>query len=263
MKTIHPQTGATAAPERIKLRGFWAPDQPELCAQFIAEHEKVLTDIGVNNIVATEHHWTTDPNCYVIVAIHEEQGMVGGIRLQLAVKGVNLPMVDAIEKAHPNVHMAMEELLPWGNGEVCGLWAAHRFLGKGVPTLLSKAVTTISVAAGAGRMVCFVAHYTQKYPAQNGFIVMENVGENGFFPAYPIPRITTIAMVNPDTMLLEHASQQQRQSIYSLRLRPEQTRMEVFGNAMLEVEYDLRVNTGVHDLYAYQQIESYRRMASA
>lgn len=249
-------------PDRIVLHAFKAPDEPGLCAEFLREHRKVLTDFGVNEIIATENPWVSDPNCYVIVALHEEHGMVGGIRLQLAEPGVNLPMTDIIEKTHPHVHAAMDELLPWGNGEVCGLWAAHRYLGKGVPTLLSKAVTTIAVAAGAGRMVCFVAHYTQKYPAQNGFIVMENVGDHGFFPAYPIPRITTIAMVNPDTMLLEHASLEQRLSIYSLRLRPEQTRMEHVGNTSMEVAYKMRINANVHDLYAYRQIESQRLTAT-
>ncbi|MBS1942246.1 MAG: hypothetical protein JST38_15355 [Bacteroidetes bacterium] len=262
MKIPHPPVTHSNAPDKILLHAFKAPDEPGLCAEFLQEHRKVLTDIGVNEIVATENPWVSDPNCYVIVALHEEHGMVGGIRLQLAAPGVNLPMTDIIEKAFPQVHQAMDALLPWGNGEVCGLWAAHRYLGKGVPTLLSKAVTTISVAAGAGRMVCFVAHYTQKYPAKNGFIVMEDVGDHGFFPSYPIPRITTIAMVNPDTMLLEHASSEQRLSIYSLRLRPEQTRIERFGDTELEVEYKMRINANVHDLYAYGQIAAQRLQAT-
>ncbi len=252
----------TELPERITLQAFCAPDQHELCDEFVREHGKVLTDIGVNTLVATEHAWTKDPSCYVIVALHKTMGMVGGIRLQLATEGVDLPMTEIIGKTHPAVYPAMDALLPWGNGEVCGLWAAHRFLGKGVPTLLSKAVTTISVAAGARRMVCFVAHYTQRYPAKNGFIVMEHIGDKGFFPAYPIPRITTIAMVNPDTMLLEHASPAQRQSIYSLRLRPEQVLVEAYGDQSLEVDYQLRVSTRMHDLYAYQQIAAERKVAN-
>lgn len=249
--------------DQIVLHAFRATDEPGLCEEFLREHRKVLTDIGVNELVATEETWMSDPNCFVIVAQHAEQGMVGGIRLQLAVSSVDLPMTDAIKRTDPRIHKAMEELLPHGNGEVCGLWAAHRFLGKGVPALLSKAVTAISVAAGARRMVCFVAHYTQKYPAKNGFVVLETVGENGFFPSYPIPRITTIAMVNPDTMLLEHASNEHRQSLYSLRLRPEQTRVEEYGGSSLEVQYRMRINAQVHDLYAYQQIDALRLQASA
>ncbi|MCC6839877.1 MAG: hypothetical protein IT230_06940 [Flavobacteriales bacterium] len=263
MKAIYPTPQPEGKLDRITLRAFRAPDDPGLCQEFIEEHQKVLTDIGVNQLIARDHAWVNDPNCCVIVARHAEHGMVGGIRLQLAEPGVNLPMVDSIEKSDPRVHLAMEELLPWGNGEVCGLWAAHRYLGKGVPGLLSKAVTTISVAAGAGRMVCFVAHYTQKYPAKNGFIVLDSVGENGFFPSYPIPRITTIAMVNPDTRLLEHASLEHRLSIYSLRLRPEQTRIETFGDTSLEVKYELCINAQVKDLHAYRQIEEQWRAACA
>lgn len=262
MKPLEPDQQQAEPVERITLKAFCAPDEPELCKEFLREHRKVLEDIGVNEIVATENPWVNDPNCFVIVALHRDFGMVGGIRLQLAAPGTKLPMAESIEKYDVRIHDALQELLPAGNGEVCGLWAAHRFLGRGVPALLSKAVTAISVAAGAGRMVCFVAHYTQKYPAKNGFVVMESVGENGFFPAYPIPRITTIAMVNPDTMLLEHASDEQRLGIYSLRLRPEQIRMEAYGSTTLEVNYHLRVNAGVHDLYAYSQIAALYRMGN-
>ena len=263
MKAVYSTQAAPSTNERISLRAFRAPDEPALCKEFLAEHRKVLTDIGVNTLVGQDEAWTRDPLCFVIVARHDTAGMVGGIRLQLAAKDVNLPMTDSIAHSDPRVHRVMEELLPWGNGEVCGLWAAHRFLGKGVPGLLSKAVTTIAVAAGAGRMVCFVAHYTQKYPAKNGFVVMETVGDNGFFPSYPIPRITTIAMVNPDTRLLEHASLEHRLSIYSLRLRQEQTRLETFGDTTLEVAYNLCINAQVKDLHAYQQIKELRQAACA
>jgi hypothetical protein len=69
-------------------------------------------------------------------------------------------------------------------------------------------------------------------------------------------------MVNPDTLLLEYASHEQRQSIYSLRLRPEQTRIELYGDCALEVEYKMRISANVHDLYAYGQIEAQRMQAT-
>ena len=248
--------------ERITLKAFKAPEEPGLCAEFLAEHRKVLEDFGISHVTTNNEIWMHDPDCYVIVALHETLGMVGGIRLKLDQPDSPLPMADAIRKLDPKIDTALAELQPYGNGEVCGLWNAHRYNGRGIPVLLSQAVTAIAVAAGARKMVCFVAHYTQKHPARNGFVVMDNIGDNGYFPDYPIPRIIAIAMMNPDTMLLEQANAAQRQLIYSLRLRPEQVRVETPGSVPLEINYQMRLNSNVHDLYAFQQIEAARLMAS-
>lgn len=247
--------------ERITLKAFQAPDEPELCAEFLMEHRRVLEEFGISHVSTNNEVWMHDPYSYVIVALHETMGMIGGIRLQIDHPGTSLPMSEAIRKLDPKVDQVLQELEPVDNGEVCGLWNAHRANGLGIPVLLSQAVTAMAVAAGARKMVCFVAHYTQKHPARNGFVVLDSVGDHGYFPGYPIERIIAIAMVNPDTMLLEHASTEQRQLIYSLRLRPEQVREETPGKAPLEVTYRMRLSANVHDLYAYQQIEQARLMA--
>lgn len=249
--------------ERITLKAFRAPDEPGLCAEFLDEHRKVLADFGISHVSTNNESWMHDPYHYVIVALHETMGMVGGIRLHIDHPGTELPMVEAIRKLDPNVERVLGELEPFGNGEVCGLWNAHRFNGHGIPVLLSQAVTALSVSAGARKMVCFVAHYTQKHPSRNGFIVLDSLGDHGYFPGYPIERIIAIAMVNPDTMLLEHATTEHRQLIYSLRLRPEQVRMEKPGREPMEVTYRMRLSSNVHDLYAYQQIEKARLAAAS
>jgi hypothetical protein len=124
----------------------------------------------------------------------------------------------------------------------------------GVPVLLSQAVTAMSTMADAKRMVCLVAHYTQRHPRRNGFVVMKDVGKDGTF-SYPIPSITAIAMVNPDTMTLPCATDVQRQLIFSLRIRPKQIRIEAPNSQPIEVHYDLQIQTNMYDLHAYKAIE--------
>lgn len=245
-------------PESITLKAFKAPEEPALCTEFLREHRKVLEDFGISHVSTNNEVWMHDPTTYVIVALHESLGMVGGIRLKLDHPGSPLPLSNAIRKMDPRVDEVLQEYQAGGNGEVCGLWNANRYNGKGIPVLLSQAVTAISVSVGARTMVCFVAHYTQKHPARNGFVVLDRVGDNGFFPSYPTPRIIGIVMINPDTMVLEHATAEQRHLLYSLRIRPEQTRTEKPGSTLLEVKYSIRLNCNVHDLYAFQQIENTR-----
>jgi hypothetical protein len=243
--------------DTITLKAFSAPQSPSLCAEFLSEHAKVLADFGIPQTVAPDTSWTLDPHCFVIVALHKELGMVGGIRLQMDKPGKPLPMATVIENMDPRITAELDRLSAYGNGEVCGLWNANRYANKGIPILLSLAVTAIATQAEARRMVCFVAHYTKKHPSRNGFIVMQGVGDNGSFD-YPIPRIKSIAMVNPDTVLLPYATIEQRQQIFSLRLRPRQSKMECPSGTELMIEYDLAMGQQVIDMVAYQGINQER-----
>jgi hypothetical protein len=239
--------------DTIKLKAFHAPDEPALCEEFLREHTQVLADFGIPQTVAPDNSWTQDPHCFVIVALHDELGMVGGIRLQMDRPNKSLPMEKTIENLDPRIREELLKLRVQGNGEVCGLWNANRYANKGVPILLSLAVTAIATQAESRCMVCFVAHYTKKHPSRNGFVTMTEVGDQGSFD-YPIPRIRSIAMVNPDTVLLPHATYEQRQLIYSLRLRPQQTRVECPSGVEMHVEYDLLMGKYVIDMVAYQGI---------
>lgn len=247
---------------KLTMKAFRAPEEPGLCREFVRQHRKVLEDFGITNVTTNNERWLDDPNAIIIVAMNEEFGMMGGIRLQLATERHLLPMEEALLKFDPQVHDALEALRPHGNGEVCSLWNANEFRHLGIPILLSQAVTAISVQVGAGRMVCLVAHYTKKHPSRNGFVVMEDLGDQGTF-AYPVPGITAIAMVNPNTSLLEHASPEHRQVLYSLRLRPEQVRIESPLQIPMEVHYQMRLESGLFDLQAYRDIEADRLRFSA
>lgn len=247
---------------KLFLKAFRAPEQPELCKEFVNQHRKVLEDFGISHVTTNNERWLDDPLSYVIVALDEAGEMMGGIRLKMATPDEQLPMEQAVQKFDERVHTELEALLPYGNGEVCSLWNANRFRAMGIPILLSQAITALSVQAGAGRMVCLVAHYTKKHPARNGFVVMENVGDNGTFD-YPIPSIKAIAMVNPDTHLLHCADDQQRQLLFSLRTRPDQVRIEKPGTTTFEVHYALRLESNLVDLNAYRWISEERLRQTA
>lgn len=248
--------------EKITLKAFRAPNNPSLAAEFLQEHRRVLEDFGIANVTTNSESWLKDPNACLIVALHDDLGMVGGIRLQIATHEEPLPMESAIGKLDPRIKTELDSMVEEGLGEVCSLWNANRYAQKGVTVLLSQAVTAMATMVSVRRMVCLVATYTQRHPKRNGFIVMEEIGDKGTF-IYPIPTITAVAMLNPDTMLLPHASTEQRQLLYSLRLRPRQVRCEVPANQEFEVHYDMQMNENTIDLHAYQNIEAERLRHSA
>ncbi len=247
----------------IELHAFRAPERPDLCGEFLHEHRQVLADFGISKVSSNTNEWTTDPDCIVIVALHRELGMVGGIRLQRSREGQLLPMERSLLEKAPSITEEIAALRPYGVGEVCGLWNANRFAGYGVPVLLSHAVTAVSLPAAMKRMVCLVAHYTERHPRTNGFVRMGSIGEGGCFPHYPIETHTAIAMVNPDTTLLPNANEKHRQVLFSLRLRPMQVREEAPAGKAMEVYYNLCLSNSHVSMDTYSEILSERLRYSA
>lgn len=248
--------------ETLTFKAFRAPDEPELCAEFLREHRKVLEDFGIPNVTTNTATWTTDPDIYVIVAISDRQGMVGGIRIEVDKVDRPLPIHEALIKLDPKIHMALEELRFAGNAEVCGLWNANRYSAKGLPTLLAFAAVSLANQIQLKTMVCLVAHYTLRHALKAGFSILEELGDGGTF-TYPIPSIKAIAMVIPDVVTLGSATSPYRHQLLSLRLRPVQKRVEVFNGEPILLDYNLNIGGKLIDLKAYRSIEEDRSLYSA
>jgi hypothetical protein len=239
----------------VTIHAFRATDSPELCADYIAEHRKVLEDFGVLQIVGGDHSWMSDPDCIVLMATHRDLGHVGGIRIERATRSKPLPMERTIAPMDPTIHDAIAGYMESGYGEICGLWNANRFAGKGIPLLLSMAAVAVSQQVGVHALSCFVAHYTLRHALKVGFQILEDVGEGGSFN-FPMPRIKSFAMVIPDTILLESAPNSFRQRILSLRCRPAQERIESLYGVVYPVRYVLHVDASRKDLSVYGNIAS-------
>lgn len=247
--------------ETLTFKAFWAPDVPELCAEFLREHRKVLEDFGITNVTTNTAAWITDPNTCVVVAISDKQGMVGGIRVEIATEDRQLPIQEALQKFDPAIHMAMEGLRLSGNGEVCGLWNANRYSSKGLPSLLAFAAVSIANQIDLKTVVCLVAHYTLRHALKAGFAIIEDLGDGGTF-TYPIPTIKAIAMVIPDVISLSTTSSPYRQQLLSLRLRPEQEQILVLNGEPTRLKYELCVGSRLLDLNVYRSIEEARSLYS-
>jgi hypothetical protein len=213
-------------------------------------------------VTTNKADWTADEDTYVIVAISESLGMVGGIRVEVDKGTKALPIKDALIKLDPNIHMTLEQLRFAGNAEVCGLWNANRYASQGLPTLLSFAAVSLANQIGLKSMVCLVAHYTLRHALKAGFTIMEHLGNGGTF-TYPIPSIKAIAMVIPNVITLATATDPFRNQLISLRLRPEQKRTEVLNGKPTLLDYQLRIPGIPIDMWAYRSIEEDRSLYAA
>jgi hypothetical protein len=205
------------------------------------EHIRVLSDIGVTSVVKPGIEWCSDPDVVVVVAEHDQLGMVGGFRIQMDKQGSQLPMEKALTPLDARICDELSDLRRNGNGELTALWNAHRFAGKGVPFLLMSTLVAAASQLPLKHLTILVSNYMGPYAIRNGFKPFNGIGIEGKF-TYPIPGYESYAMVLKDISLLEHLSLDDRHRIISLRIRPVQTRVEQPRSAQLEVNYDLRLD---------------------
>ena len=243
--------------EQLTFKAFRAVSEPALCVEFLRQHRKVLEDFGIQNVSTNTDTWTKDPDTYVIVAISDIHGMVGGIRVEVGRTGRKLPLEQALYHLDDRIALTLEEFRPNGNAEVCGLWNANHYSSKGLPSMLAFAAVSLANQIGLRSLVCLVAHYTLRHAVKAGFTIIEDVGQAGTF-TYPIPSIKAIAMVIPDAITLRTAPFPYRQQLLSLRLRPEQERVELLNGEAVLIKYQLYIEGQVLDMTTYQSIVALR-----
>lgn len=248
--------------EQITIRAFRAKDEPGTCMEFLRGHGKVLEDFGITNVTTNNPLWCDDPDTYVIVVLTKKMKMVGGIRLEVGKPGRVLPMKEALMKLDPSVDRVLFDLAGSGMAEVCGLWVAKEFIGRGLPQLLALSAVSISNQFGMESLVCLVAHYTLRQAIKAGFVPIESVGDQGTF-TYPIPAIKAIAMVVPDTISLHTAPLAYREAMLSLRLRPLQERTVNLGGHECHLRYLLQLTEPAVHMSLYGRIHGDRMARSA
>lgn len=224
--------------EQITIRAFRAVDEPALCETYLMEHSRVLSDIGVISALPPDKSWTKDPSTVVLAAFHEVHGMVAGVRIQAASGARALPMEHYLAPLDPRIQNMLADLAVHGNGEMCGLWNAHRFAGRGIPLLLISAATSLANQLPFDSLVCLAAEYMMPKCLDIGFRVMEELGEKGAF-RFPVPTILSYPMVLPDIRLLYGVRSEFRQRMLSLRIGPDQNRLECPKDTALMVRYEL------------------------
>jgi hypothetical protein len=230
--------------ERLIIKAFRANEDPNRCARFVEEHRSVLSDIGVAEILPPDTSWAEDESTIVVVAEHPVLGMVGGCRLQFSDKKESLPFHQYLSRIEPDVLDKVDPHLSGPCGELCGLWVANRFTGRGLPWLLTAAAISVSTQTEVNGFVCLSAEYSMEYACRNGFRPVKEVGHEGRV-AFPIPTINSYLLVNNDPIGLRSASDRERYKQFSLRLTPDQRRVEQPKEEPLEVQYLLQLSQRV------------------
>jgi len=228
-------------PVKLVIKAFRAPDDVDSCHRYVEGHSKVLRIYGITMITSAKAVWTDDPNTYVIL-VESENGekTYGGARIQIAGGAFPLPIEDALTKFDSNIHKLVQDLVPAGTGELCGLWNSREVAGLGIGSIyLSRVGVTLAMQLKLNTLFALCAPATVKNANRVGFLVDERLGDKGTF-YYPKEGLVATAVFLQDVLTLSTANPDERERILELRSFPQQRKTELGPRDIpLEIDYNL------------------------
>jgi hypothetical protein len=233
---------------KITFKAFRAVESPEICKEYSDAHIQVLKDYGITNITSNNQEWMRLEGVYGIAAYNEEGKIIGGIRLQMS-DGVNLlPVEKAIGKLDPKIHDIVQGFLHDGVGELNALWNAKDVAGIGLSLLLTRAGIAMSNQVNCSIMLGICADYTLEMFRRVGFVVNNNLGNEGTF-IYPnenyVARV--LGILNSSNLLT--ADEYDRSRMLFIRNNPNSTATEIGSKEIeLEVTYQLVLKQALQEV---------------
>lgn len=223
---------------KIRFKAFQPIFEPEMSERYILGHRNVLESYGITNITSNNRVWLEMRDVYAVVAIDENDELVGGIRVQMA-DGVNpLPVEKAIGKMDARIHDVVKRYSENGVGELSALWNAKSVAGYGISVLLTRAGISITNQVKCGTLVGICGDYTLPMFKNVGFVIDNTLGINGEF-YYPKEDFIARVLGILNAKNLETAEPVNRERMLDLRARPVQHFEEEGPKGLVSVDYDL------------------------
>ena len=226
---------------KLVIRAFRAIDDLDSCRKYVEGHSKVLRIFGITMITSAKVQWMEDPDTYMIM-VESENGekTFGGARIQVAKGNFALPIEDALTRFDANIHRFVEEAIPGGTGELCGLWNSREVAGLGIGSIfLSRVGVAVALRLRLNTLFALCAPATVKNAMRVGFLVDERLGKEGTF-YYPKEGLVATSVFLKDVMELSTANPDEKEKIFELDRSPVLTKLELSPRAKeLEVDYNL------------------------
>ncbi len=226
---------------KLKITVFRAIDDHELCQKYVDGHVRVLAIYGITMITSAKIEWFNDPDTYVIlVESHNRDKIYGGARVQVAKGNYELPIENAIKKFDPSVLTLVQENIPAGTGELCGLWNSREVAGLGIGSIyLGRVGVAVAKRLNLSTLFALCAPATVKNCMRVGFSIEDRLGDSGGF-FYPKEGLVATAVTLHDVQELSKADENERERIFDLWKNPIQDKPDLSPRGKkLEIDYNL------------------------
>jgi hypothetical protein len=232
----------------MKLKAFRAIANAELSEKFAEGHENVLASYGITKVTSANRDWMTNPNVYVVLATDKVTGeAIGGARIHTSAVAFPLPMEEAVGDLDNRIFELVANYSEKKSGEICGVWNSRSLSGSGLSVLLlraclAKSSMIIANQLDLGTLFAFCAPWTVQMFANVGYKVEESVGNKGTY-SYPRPDLLATVMIMKDPKNLTGVVLTEKEGILNLRSNPRQNKFEDGKKDVLNVDYDLIIES--------------------
>jgi hypothetical protein len=226
---------------KLRIKVFRAVDNVDLCQKYVDGHVRVLAIYGITMITSAKVQWFEDPDTYVIMVESEDgEKLYGGARVQVAKGNYELPIENAIKKFDPSILQIVEDSIPLGTGELCGLWNSREVAGLGIGSIyLGRVGVAVAMSLKLHNLFALCAPATVKNCMRVGFEVEERLGDRGGF-FYPKEGLVATAVTLHDVAMLSKAEEDEKFKILALRDNPIQDVEDLSARGKkLEISYNL------------------------
>ena len=226
---------------KLKISVFRAIDNNELCQRYVDGHVRVLAIYGITMITSAKVEWFEDPDTYVIlVESYNRDKIYGGARVQVARGKYELPIENAIKKFDPSILSMVNNYIPAGTGELCGLWNSREVAGLGIGSIyLGRVGVALAMRLKLETLFALCAPATVKNCLRVGFSVEERLGDKGGF-FYPKEGLVATAVTLYDVPILSRAEPDERNRILELYNTPIQEKEDLSPRGKkMEIDYNL------------------------
>jgi len=226
----------------ISINSFKAQLHPRECKDFIVEHTKVLQVFDIANITSAKTDWAFSNSCIIITIRNSANNqMIGGGRIQLASDSLPLPIETAVGAMDNRIYEVINQHRAEGTAEFCGLWNTRQTAKLGIGSaFLGNLIIAVAGQLNIKSLFGLAAPSTVKEGLRQGFVVQEDLGENGTFYYPKLDLVATVVKI-PDLKTLEYAQIDKRKYILDLRGNPVRTIIEKPRKENLEIQYDLLI----------------------
>lgn len=228
----------------LSIRAFRAIDEPEECEKFLAGHRRVLTSIGIREIISAKSEWMTMKSVFVIIVESEDKKQVlGGARIHARNIINELPIEEATGKFDSKIYPLVESKMKNGTGEICGLWNSRQVAGMGIGSVfLTLAAVAIAPTIGLNSLFALCAPYTVSMAESVGYRTVNEIGNNGTFYYPKLDLLATVMLLN-DTDLLSKSEKNEREKIFKLRNNLSTRSLEhLRNNQDVFIDFNLKIN---------------------
>ncbi len=227
----------------VVFRAFRAVDDEASCYKFLEGHRMVLEAYGIGMITSNTAKWVTHENTYVIIAESPDDGRaLGGVRVQISDEILPLPIVHAVGQVDEKIYEVISKVKDKKIAEACGLWNAREIAGYGYSFFLLRSAIALAFHLKVDSLFALAAPVTVDMCLNAGFTIETYLGKDGFFN-YPKLDLVATAMVINDLEKMSHASEKDREHIFSIMNNPDLV-SKVFGQkGEVTIDYRLSLKT--------------------